>query len=317
MREPAHEIQAYADHRANLPFICPWTRVGSGGIPSVEFWNLNDRLVYWVLFPALLFDVTARLEFSSGLIGQFAVVIYAGLFAAFIFALFVGRLAGFDNPRLTSLLQGSARHNTYIALAVAERVYGAEGLAYATLIVALLVPVTNIAIVTSMVTLLRGKEAGRLTGAIARDLTRNRFLLSIAAGLTVNFTGLGPVPVLNELAEILGAAALPIVLLCVGANIRVRAMAVSARSIGLAILGKLVVFPLVIVGTAFAIGMDTTQALVAVIFGGVPTAAASFSLARAMGGDAPAMAAIVTMETVVTFLTLPLTLMLAEFVLRG
>jgi len=288
-----------------------------GGIPSVEFWNLNDKLVYWVLFPALLCDVMARLEFSSGLIGEFAVVIYAGLIAAFIFALFVGRLAGFDNPRLTSLLQGSARHNTYIALAVAERVYGAEGLAYATLIVALLVPVTNIAIVTSMVTLLRDKEAGRLTGAIARDLTRNPFLLSIATGLTVNFTGLGSIPVLNEFAEILGAAALPIVLLCVGANIRVREMAISARPIGLAILGKLVVFPLVIVGTAFAIGMDTTQALVAVIFGGVPTAAASFSLARAMGGDAPAMAAIVTIETAVTFLTLPLTLMLAEVVLRG
>ena len=76
-------------------------------------------------------------------------------------------------------------------------------------------------------------------------------------------------------------------------------------------------FPLVIVGTAFAIGMDTTQGLVAVIFGGVPTAAASFSLARAMGGDVAAMAAIATIGTVVTFLTLPLTLMLAEVALCG
>ncbi len=261
--------------------------------------------------------MTTRLGFSSSLIGEFAVVIYAGLFAAFIFALFVGRLAGFDNPRLTSLLEGSARHNTYIALAVAERVYGAEGLAYATLIAALLVPLTNIAIVTSMVTLLRGKEAGRLTGAIARDLTRNPFLLSIAAGLTVNFTGFSQIPVLNELADILGAAALPIVFLCVVANIRVWEMAISARPIGLAILGKLVVFPLVIVETAFGIGMDITLALAAVIFGGVPTAAASFSHAHAIGGDAPAMAAIATIGPVVTFLTLPLTLMLAEIGLSG
>ena len=107
---------------------------------------------------------------------------------------------------------------------------------------ALLVPVTNIAIVTSIVTLLRVKEAGRLTGAIARDLTRNPFLLSIAAGLTVNFTGLGPIPVLNELAEILRAAALPIVPLCVGANIRGREMAISARPIGLSVLVKLLFF---------------------------------------------------------------------------
>ena len=26
-----------------------------GGIPSFDFWNLNDKLVYWVLFPSLLF----------------------------------------------------------------------------------------------------------------------------------------------------------------------------------------------------------------------------------------------------------------------
>jgi len=69
VREPAYELRAYADHRADLHFDCPWTRVAPGGSPSVESWNLNDRLVYWVLFPALLFDVTARLEFSSGLIG--------------------------------------------------------------------------------------------------------------------------------------------------------------------------------------------------------------------------------------------------------
>jgi malonate transporter and related proteins len=288
------------------------------GIPSIEFWNLNDKLVYWVLFPALLFDKTSRIDLSSALLREFAVVIYSGFAAAFLFALIAGSIARLEKPLLTSLLQGSARHNTFIALAVAERVYGPEGLAYATLIVALLVPITNVTIVTSMVTLLRGREGGHgLPQAIARDLVRNPFLIAIALGLLVNVSGLAPMPVVNEVAAILGGAALPIVLLCVGANIRVRAMVVSALPTFLAIVGKLVVFPFAIALTVKAMGMDPLLALVAIIFGAVPTAASSYTLARAMGGDAPAMAAIVTIQTAVSFLTLPLTLMLAQTLFAG
>jgi predicted permease len=35
--------------------ICTGYALRRGGIPSEEFWNLNDRLVYFVLMPALFF----------------------------------------------------------------------------------------------------------------------------------------------------------------------------------------------------------------------------------------------------------------------
>ncbi len=287
-----------------------------GGIPSFEFWNLNDKLVYWLLFPALLFDKTSTMNVSGQLLGDFFTVIYPGFAAAFIFALLAGKFMNFDRPILTSILQGSARHNTFIALAIAERVYGTQGLADATLIVAILVPITNVAVVTSLVTLLRKEEEGGLYGAIVRDVSRNPFLIAIALGLSVNFLRIGPLPVINEVCQILGAAALPIVLLCVGANIRVRAMVVSASATVVAIIGKMVIFPLVIILSARMIGMEPAQALIAVVFGAVPTAAGSYTLARAMGGDAPAMAAIVTLQTALAFLSLPATLLLAEYILR-
>jgi predicted permease len=52
--------------------------------------------------------------------------------------------------------------------------------------------------------------------------------------------------------------------------------------------------------------------MVALIFGAVPTAPAAYTLPRQLGGDAPLMAAIVTIQTAITFLTLPATLTLAE-----
>ena len=69
-----------------------------GGIPSVEFWNLNDRLVYWILFPALLFSNTSTINLSGDLLSPFAVAIYCGFGSAVIFALVSSRLFRLNGP---------------------------------------------------------------------------------------------------------------------------------------------------------------------------------------------------------------------------
>ena len=283
-----------------------------GGIPTADFWNLNDKLVYWVLFPSLLFYKMATMEFSGELLEGFASVIYAGFASALTFGLIAGWLFRLGRPLWTSVLQGCARHNTFIALAVAERVFGGEGLAIASLVTALLIPLTNVSIVTLMVVLLRGGDRNGLATAVVRDLLRNPLLIAVALGVAVNAAGIEHVPVLYDMVIILGGAALPIVLLCVGANIRVTAMRAAALPTLLSIIGKMFLFPAVIGFVAIAIGMDSQAAMVAVIFGAVPSAAGAYTLARQMGGDAPAMAAIVTIQTALSFVTLPLTLMYAE-----
>jgi len=152
------------------------------GIPSFEFWNLNDKLVYWVLFPSFLFHKMATMEISGEFITEFAFAIYTGLFAAIAFALLMGKLCKLQSPIWTSVLQGSARHNTFIALAVAERVFGVEGAALAALITALLIPLTNISVVTLMVVMLRDRNGVGVFRAVARDLIRNPLLVAVLLG---------------------------------------------------------------------------------------------------------------------------------------
>ncbi len=283
-----------------------------GGIPSVEFWNLNDKLVYWVLFPSLLFYKTSTIELSGELVGDYAVVILGGFGGAVAFALLSTAVFRLPGPSATSVLQGAGRHNTFIALAAAERLYGGEGLAMAAVATALLIPVTNITVVSLMVTMLRGKAAGGggLAKAIARDLARNPLLISVLGGVAVNLSNVGVIPVLHDVTAILGQAALPVVLLCVGANIRVREMTASVGPAVLSIAGKMVVFPLVLVGLAMWTGLSPMAVTVAGLFGAVPTAASGYTLARAMGGDAPLMATIITVQTALAFVTLPLTVWL-------
>jgi predicted permease len=239
------------------------------------------------------------------------VVILGGFGAAALFGLLAAKLAGLDGPLASSVLQGAARHNTFIALAVAERLYGTEGLAIAAVATSLLIPTTNVTMVTLMVWLVRGPDEKRIFTSILRDLARNPLILSVGAGVAWNVFGNGEIPVVHDVARLLGAAALPVVLLCVGANIRIRAMAASALPLGISSFGKLVVFPLAIVALAQAMGLSETETLVALLFGAVPTASSAYTLARQLGGDAPLMAAIVTVQTALAFVTLPLTMALA------
>ncbi|MFN3979418.1 MAG: AEC family transporter [Caldilinea sp.] len=283
------------------------------GIPSIEFWNLNDRLVYWVLFPALLFTNTSTFNLSGDLLSSFAAAIYAGFGGAVLFALISSRMAKLSGPTASSVLQGAARHNSFIALAVAERLIGAEGLALASLVTALLIPVTNITVVTSMVMMIHGGGAPRaVIGAVLRDLARNPLLIAVFLGIAANSLGATSIPIVHDMTRILGAAALPIMLLCVGANIRLRAMSSAGLPVALSVIGKLVVFPALILAAAQCVDLPQTALLVLIFYGAAPTAASAYTLARQMGGDAPAMATIITLQTTLSFITLPLTVLLVQ-----
>lgn len=280
-----------------------------GGIPSIEFWNLNDRLVYWVLMPALFYRQISTADLGAEPLGPYATALCAGFFVATAFGWGAARGAGYGAEVASSVVQGAARFNTFVALAIAEALHGKPGLQLAVLAAALLVPVVNVTIVT-LLTVMLSRDGGNLVRATLRDLARNPLILSIAAGLVANLAGLGGLPVIAETAGLLGAAALPIMLLCVGANLRVRGMQASLGPVALASAGKLAVFPAAMLAALLIVPPGALAAEVALIFGALPTGVAAYTLARAMGGDAPLMAAIITVQTGLAFLTIPLTLTL-------
>ncbi len=282
------------------------------GFPSIEFWNINDKLVYWVLFPALLFYKTSTLSFSGDLLGPYAIVILGPFGVAIVFGLAVTRALRMAGPEASSVLQGAARHNTFIALAVAESLFGSSGLALAALATSVLIPVTNIVVVSCMVMLTRPLGHAGLGAVFVRELLRNPLIVAVALGVSVNLLGFAPIPVVHATAAILGAAALPIMLLCVGANLHLGGIHQLVGPFLISSAGKLVIFPAVMIGLIWAVGLDGMAAVVAMVYGAVPTASSGYTLARAMGGDAPLMASIITFQTMIGFVTMPLTIFAAE-----
>lgn len=284
-----------------------------GGIPNRDFWNLNDKLVYWVLMPALLFYKTSTIELSMELVGSFGAVILGAFACAIVYGLLIGRILGMPGTVASSVLQGSARHNTFLALAIAERMYGGDGLSLAALGTALLIPVTNVSVVSLMVVLVRNPDDGGIFKVIARDLVRNPLLLSVGIGVSVNLLGMGELPVVHDTVRILGAAALPIVLMCVGANLQLQKMVSDVLPVAVSCVGKMIIFPIGIVLLSQLMGLSQFEMTIALLFGASPAASSAYTLARQLGGDAPLMAGIVTIQTALSFLSLPATIMLAQW----
>lgn len=74
---------------------------------------------------------------------------------------------------------------------------------------------------------------------------------------------------------------------------------------------KLLLLPLLAFGLAQLWSLDAMTTGVIMVFAAVPTATSAYILARQMGGDAELMAAIITAQTLLSMLTLPVVLMLS------
>lgn len=281
------------------------------GFPGAGFWEMADRVTYWVLFPALLFQATASAPLSSNIIGPYAFSLLSAMVICFLLALGAVRILKHPWPVGTSVLQGAIRNNTFIAFAVAQSVLGPEGILLATVATAVLVPPTNLVCVSALV-LAQGRTAQTsLPMRLVQEIIRNPLLVAIFLGGCVNLAGFGPIPVLGDLLEILSKAALPVALLSVGAGLRIKAIHSAGMAVIISSISKLLIFPAILAATLLISGITGAAAVVIMIYGAVPTASSGYALARHLGGDAEAMAGIITVQTLISMATIPIVITLA------
>ena len=281
------------------------------GVPDLSFWDVNDKLVYWVLIPALLFHHISQINLSSSMFYSYGVVILSGLFIVTIVAISLGKLLGYSPESWSSILQGAARHNAFIALAIAGSLFGDVGLAVGAVFMLLYVPSINIVVISIMVSNLNQPGQTDSKKGIANifvELIKNPFILAMIAGLIFSLIDSEKIVIIHETSGLLGSAALPIMLLTIGAKIKVRDLALKITPILISNSLKLIAFPVIAYFVAKFMGLSQLEVIVAVIFASVPTAASSHALAKQFGGDAQLMTSIITTQVALSFITIPVIL---------
>lgn len=260
-------------------------------------WEGAERLVYYLLFPVLLFNsiVNSPLQPAQtlSLAGAGVGVMLCGVALAYALRAW----PGVDARLHASGAQVAFRFNSYIALALAERLGGTQGVAWMALLVALCVPIANVAAVWAL-----ARHGGH---SYLRELARNPLIISTLAGLLANAAGVKFPEAVGTVLQRIGVAALPIGLLAVGAGLKLGGLRRGPVLAG-ALLGiRHVVLPAIGIGLGLALALPDAQRHVVVLFAAMPTASSAYVLAARMGGDGAYVAGLVTVSTLLGMLSIP------------
>lgn len=284
-----------------------------GGLISATSWPGIEQLGYRVLFPAILLTSIYRSELSLGRLGPYLGAMALAFAATGALALIWAARRDQTGPRSSSLFQGALRFNSLLILAVAAQGLGGQALGDLAVAFAFLIPAFNISAIVALTLLSDGPRPAGATARIGAEIGRNPMVLSCAAGLALNLSGVVlPAVVLSPL-DWLGQGALAVGLLAVGAGIDPARLWQRDPALWLGVWLRLALCPVIFLAAALAIGLPAGQVASGVLATAAPGAPVGYILARQMGGDADFYAAIFTWQTVLAALTLPLWLIFAGF----
>ncbi|CAN7202486.1 AEC family transporter [Variovorax sp. LjRoot84] len=271
-------------------------------------WDQVESLVYYFLFPVLLFHSIVRspLDFgaTSHLLTAGVGVGLAGIALAYMLPFLPGIGTHIDRSDHAASAQVAFRFNSFICLALADRMAGPAGLLMIAVLIGVCVPLFNIAAVWPMA---RHAQTG-----LARQLIRNPLIIATLSGLVANLLGFSVPNWLEPTLTRIGAASLALGLMAAGAGMqfatlaRGKVLAVSVLSI------RHLVLPLIAWGLAGALQLGGAQAAVLMTFSAVPTASSAYVLAARMGYNGAYVAGLVTLSTLLGVASLPFALALSR-----
>ena len=270
-------------------------------------WQQVETLVYFLFFPVLLFQsiVKSPLDIgaTSGLIGAGWALGLTGIGLAYSLPHWpwLGRhVPALDHAAST---QVAFRFNSFIGLALAERLAGPQGLLLIAVLIGVCVPLFNVAAVWPMA---RQGQRG-----FAGALLRNPLIIGTSSGLLANLLGLSIPGWLEPTVSRMGASSLPLGLMAAGAGMQFGALG-RAKSMAVILLTiRHLLLPVAAFGLARLFGLDPVQTTVLLAFSALPTAPSAYVLAARMGYDGAMVAALVTTSTVMGLVSLPLAMHLA------
>ena len=279
-------------------FLCRYTGLNRPVWQQVEF------LVYYFLFPVLLFhsivksplDIQATSSFLFAGVGMG----FTGILLSYTFPYlpWIGR--HIDRRDHAASAQIGFRFNSYIALALVERLTGSEGMLLIAVLIGFCVPMFNVGAVWPMA---RHGESG-----FVKELIRNPLILATTSGLAFNLLGLRIPGFMDPTLTRIGAAALALGLMSAGAGMELKALNQGKLLGGLVLILKHLILPCLAWGLAQLFELNLLQTTVLLIFSGLPTASSCYVLAARMGYNGPYVAGLVTLSTLLGMVSLPFAL---------
>jgi len=263
-----------------------------------------SKLVFNVALPSLLFVNILKAE--SGKTIDWTIIGFGVAFtlaAFFVLSLLSHWVTGIREERGV-FVQGAFRGNMgIVGLGFCLSAFGADGATLASVYLAVLSLVYNI---LSVITLNRwAPQSGNANVVVAslKSLARNPLIIAILAASALRLSGIGVPDFILVSGEYLAQMTLPLALLSIGASLSWSGFLTGGKVTAYASALKLILIPYSAAVLGYLVGFRGMELGVMYLMMATPTAAASYMMVRAMGGNASLAASIIAMTTVASLFT--------------
>lgn len=273
------------------------------------FWDGAEKLVFNFLLAPFLFVSVAQSQLAVGESVRFLLTgicaMLLGVAASFAVRYFIKA----DAVTHASVFQCGFRFNTYIGFAICTRFCGAEGPSLLAMLIAFWVPISNSIAVSDLVRAVakrdnQSENRSQLLRTTVLGVARNPLIIATVLGLIFNYLGIELIQPIKDFLSHLGSAFLAMGLLCIGAGLQFSNLAKHFKLIAASCLVRLAVVPLMAWIVIQLTGLSGNAAAVVLVFASLPTAQSCYVMTANMHGNASIVAAVTTLQTLLSMLTL-------------
>ncbi len=287
-------------------------------IIDANAWPGLEQLGYWFLYPTLLFTTIVNADFGDLSLDRLLLALVLGVGGMILFTLMLwpslDRRAIVVRSEYSSVFQTAIRWNGFMAFAIAEKLFPVEGPAVVALVMAVIIAPINVA---SVAVVARFGAHEPSWASVGRAILTNPLIIAVVAAVALRQLPLEIYPPIGQTLDLVGRASLGMGLIAIGAGLKPGRLATAKGVVWLPIAIKLVLFPAVLIAIAWSLGIRGPELSYLALCGAVPTAMNGYLLARQLGGDADLYAVITTLQTILSFLTIPAVLTAAAYVAGG
>lgn len=271
-----------------------------------EFMADLNKLAFWIALPALLFTSANHASEPGGQTWRLFGVLIAGTLLITALAWLASFLLRMPAAVRGTLMQSAFRGNlAYIGIPVLAYSLGdAKAMAAAVIVMVFTMAAYNILAVIVLQASHHHAVGGADLRRVAVSIATNPLMLAGLLGLLVPLLGITLPVFVDRALDALGAAAVPIALLCIGGSLAVTSLEGRRSWIVAAALLKVAVLPFLVFWLSRAAGLGPPEQRIALVLSACPTAAASFVMAKQMGGDEALASGSIALSTALSALSL-------------
>jgi predicted permease len=271
-------------------------------IATEEFFNKLNTFAFKMFFPVMMFYNFYNINLENGFNCRYVLFCAMAIFSIIALScLIVPRFVD-DRPKCGTIIQAIYRSNYLLfGVPMAEAVFGQEGAQVSSVILAIAIPIYNVVSVIVLEYFRGGKV--NMKKMIIDVLTTPLIMGAIVGSIFLVFRISVPACILNPLGKI-SSLATPIAIITLGGTLHFNAIGKNIRYLVPALLCRLVILPPIMVNIAHAMGFSPVECFIVLILFGTPVAAASYPMARNLGGDGELAGQLVVLSTVLSIGTM-------------